>query len=217
MLIPKRWRRSPREHVGYQPGPRPTHFTRYVMYRRLRSVVENVIGRNDGAGMKALTISGSRIARHIGLGSAEVVDAQYPKFNILSLPMPNDSFDVVLSDQVLEHVEGDPFVAMRESVRVTRPGGYIIHTTCFFNEIHCEPDDFWRFTPQALRLLCRGIADPIEVGGWGNLALIPITKLRLRFRLVPDAPWHPLHIASVRNNPLWPIHTWIVARKPDSA
>ncbi|MEO3930669.1 methyltransferase domain-containing protein [Micromonosporaceae bacterium B7E4] len=184
------------------------------MYRRLRLVVRDAIDRDNGAGLKVLTISGSKIAQQIGLGSAEIVKARYPGDNMLALPIPDDSFDVVLSDQVLEHVEGDPFVAVRETVRVTRPGGYIIHTTCFFNEIHGAPDDYWRFTPQALRLLCRGVADPIEVGGWGNLALIPIMKLGLRFRPVPDKRWHPLHIAAVRNNPLWPIHTWVVARKP---
>lgn len=215
MVVSSRRSPSSREPVTGQPGAKRPHFTRYTMYRRLRSVVTDAISRNDGVGMKVLAISGSRIAREIGLGSAEIVEARYPKFNILSLPMPDDSFDAVLSDQVLEHVEGDPFAAVRESVRVTRPGGYIIHTTCFFNEIHCQPGDFWRFTPQALRLLCRGVADPIEVGGWGNLALIPIMKLGLRFRPVPDARWHPLRIAAVRNNPLWPIHTWVVARKPE--
>lgn len=162
-----------------------------------------------------LAIGGSaRVAGHIGLGNSDITRAEYPEVDLLSLPMKDDSFDVVFSDQVLEHVAGDPFVAMRESVRVTRPGGYVIHTTCFFNPIHCAPDDFWRFTPEALRLLCRDVAEPIEVGGWGNLALIPVTMLGLRFRPVPAARWHPLHWAAVHNNPVWPITTWVVARKP---
>jgi SAM-dependent methyltransferase len=191
------------------------HFTRYTMYRRLSSVVAENITRDGGDGLSALSIGESvTLADHIGLGRATIVEANYPEFSILALPFPDDHFDVVFSDQVLEHVEGNPFVALQESARVTRPGGYIIHTTCFFNEIHCQPDDFWRFTPHALRLLCRGVVDPIEVDGWGNLALLPLNWLRLRFRPVPAARWHSLHRLAVRNNPLWPITTCLVARKP---
>ncbi|MFV2019318.1 class I SAM-dependent methyltransferase [Micromonospora sp. LOL_023] len=184
------------------------------MYERLTSVVANTIDGEGGAGLSVLAISGSKyFAEQIGLGKAATVEANYPEFDMLALPFPDNEFDVVLSDQVLEHVEGDPFAAVRESVRVTRPGGHIIHTTCFFNQIHGSPQDFWRFTPDALRLLCRGVADPIDVGGWGNLAMLPITWLGLRFRPVPASRWHPLHRLAVRNNPLWPVVTWIVARK----
>jgi SAM-dependent methyltransferase len=191
------------------------HFTRYVMYDRLRTVVARTIGEHGGAGMKALTIGGSApFATQIGLDKADVLEAGFPQYNMLDLPFSDDQFDLVLSDQVLEHVEGDPFAAVRETVRVARPGGYIIHTTCFFNEIHGSPYDFWRFTPEALRLLCRGVAEPIEVDGWGNLALLPLNWLGMRFRPIPSVKWHPLHRITVRNNPLWPITTWLVARKP---
>ncbi|WP_338673555.1 methyltransferase domain-containing protein [Streptomyces sp. SCSIO 30461] len=178
-------------------------------------MIADVSDQHDAAGMSVLAIGDSlQLAHQLGLSAAGITKADYPEFNILSLPMTDDSFDVVLSDQVLEHVAGDPFVAVRESVRVARPGGYIIHTTCFFNSIHYAPGDFWRFTPDGLRLLCKDIAEPVEVGGWGNLTLIPITGLGLRFRPVPASRWHPLHWAAVRNNPLWPVSTWLVARKP---
>jgi SAM-dependent methyltransferase len=41
------------------------------------------------------------------------------------LPFADDSFDFVLSNEVLEHVEDDS-VAMAEMVRVTRPGGRVL-------------------------------------------------------------------------------------------
>jgi hypothetical protein len=31
---------------------------------------------------------------------------------------------------------------------------------------------------------------------------------------VPADPEHPLHRIAVTNNPDWPIHTWVVARRP---
>jgi SAM-dependent methyltransferase len=188
------------------------------MYKQLRKVVTEHIDSNEGFGLNLLAIGGSTsFAHYISLGKADITAADYPEINMLSLPMGDNQFDVVVSDQVLEHVEGDPFTAVRESIRVAKPGGYIVHTTCFFNAIHPAPRDFWRFTPDALNLMCNGIADPIEVNGWGNLALLPVTRLGLRFRPVPDSWWHPLHWVSVRNNPLWPVTTWIVARKPRSA
>jgi SAM-dependent methyltransferase len=41
------------------------------------------------------------------------------------LPFPSDSFDLVLSHEVLEHVEDDR-AAIREIVRVLRPGGRLV-------------------------------------------------------------------------------------------
>jgi 2-polyprenyl-3-methyl-5-hydroxy-6-metoxy-1,4-benzoquinol methylase len=46
----------------------------------------------------------------------------------------------VVSDQVLEHVVGDPQTAIDETLRVLRPGGIVIHTTCFMNPIHGAPE-----------------------------------------------------------------------------
>jgi SAM-dependent methyltransferase len=42
-----------------------------------------------------------------------------------ALPFPSESFDLVLSHEVLEHVRDDA-QAVREMVRVTRPGGRIV-------------------------------------------------------------------------------------------
>ena len=72
---------------------------------------------------RCLSISGSeRLAAVLGMRAAKIVEARYPEHTMLALRFPDDSFDACVSDQVLEHVEGNPFDAVRESFRVVRPG-----------------------------------------------------------------------------------------------
>src|SRR5688572_31467051 len=125
---------------GLSRGP---HITRYFMYRRLTSIGDTLPFRTG----RVLSISRStNLVGLLGLRPSEIVEADYPAFNILSLELPSESFDFVLSDQVLEHIEGSPQQAIDECLRVLKPGGIAIHTTCFINPIHGSPKDFWRFT-----------------------------------------------------------------------
>lgn len=198
------WRASV---IGLPRGP---HLTRYFMYERLRAIVSTLPMR--GGNILAIGHS-NHLAVVLGLPTEGIVTANYPRHNILHLGFPDAAFDFVLSDQVLEHVEGDPFQAIRECHRVLRPGGIAVHTTCFINPIHGHPKDFWRFTPDALALLHHEWSEIIEVGGWGNLAVWSAVRDGIRYMGVPHAHWHPLHRMAVRNDPAWPISTWIVARK----
>ncbi len=152
---------------------------------------------------------------------SEIVSADYPDHNILSLRFPDESFDYVVSDQVFEHIEGDPFQAARECHRVLKPGGIAVHTTCFNMHIHSsdnrtpsEASDFWRFTPQALRLLHRDWSQILDSGGWGNPQVWSIVaKDGMTFRGVPPISWHPMYKIAMKNDPLWPLVTWVIARK----
>ncbi len=144
--------------------PRGGHITRYYMYRRLEEVVNH-----ERASGRILSISGSvRLCRSFDLHASEITEVNYPDFNILRLPFRDDEFDHVVSDQVLEHVEGDPQSAVDETWRVIQPGGLAVHTTCFVNPLHREPGDFWRFSPDALKFLCRKFSRIVDVGGLGE-------------------------------------------------
>jgi SAM-dependent methyltransferase len=52
--------------------------------------------------------------------------ASYPDVNIQKLPYKDDSFDLVIHSDTLEHVD-KPLAGLAESLRVLKPGGY----TCF--------------------------------------------------------------------------------------
>jgi len=62
----------------------------------------------------------------------------------LQIPFAADSFDTVVSTEVLEHVP-DPLRAMREMHRVLRPGGFLILSTPMHWPRHEVPYDFFRY------------------------------------------------------------------------
>ena len=192
------------------------HITRYAMYNHLRSVCDGIVSPDS----RVLSISRSQpLIDTVGLPSSAIVNADYPEHNMLSLDFADASFDCVVSDQVLEHLEGDPQVGIDECHRVLRPGGIAIHTTVFMYPIHGEPSgpdvysDYWRFTPGALALLHRNWAQTLDVGGWGSLRALNFANDGNKYCGIPHAKWHPVHKMAVQNDPLWPMVTWIVAQK----
>ena len=199
-------------NFGVWRSPHGTHITRYYMYRRLEGLFHDEF---QGRGKKILCISHSQeLADLMGLKDATMIEANYPDHNITDLTeFESGQFDYIVSNQVLEHIEGNPQKAFDESMRVLKPGGVAVHTTCFINPIHGAPSDFWRFTPKALRLLAADFSEIISVEGWGNRAVWIADFLGLRYVPIPHAPWHPLHKIATKNNTEWPIVTWIVARK----
>lgn len=76
--------------------------------------------------------------------------------DICSCPqIPDESYDIVFSFDVLEHVER-PWDAASECVRITKKGGLVICRTLFAYRYHPEPNDFWRFSSQCLEHLFAG-------------------------------------------------------------
>jgi SAM-dependent methyltransferase len=67
-----------------------------------------------------------------------------------TLPVADQSFDAVLSTQVLEHVQ-DPRLYLRECLRVLRPGGMLLLSTHGIFPYHPDPIDLWRWTSEGLR------------------------------------------------------------------
>ena len=66
--------------------------------------------------------------------------------------LPEASFDLVLSTQVLEHVE-NPDTYLSECARLLRAGGWLLVSTHGIMYYHQDPEDYWRWTRAGLEKL----------------------------------------------------------------
>ena len=187
-------------------------FKRYMMYNRLKAVLKV----ENGLHVSALSISHSEPLIQYLSPAATITPANYPEQNTLALTFPDNQFDLVVSDQVLEHVEGNPAQAVAEMLRVAKPGGLCVLTTCFINPVHGAPSDYWRFTVDGLELLVR-TASPTskicEKGQWGNYYLHFLYGLGLYDRAVRESN-NPMTRLAKYNQRNWPVSTWIAFYKP---
>ena len=185
---------------------------RFSMYRHLEGAFAHL--PIHGAIGQGLAISGSGYLAKMLSPQSGLRYADYPEYNMLNLPFPDNEFDFVVSDQVLEHVGGDPFQAVAETQRILKPGGIAVHATVLLYQIHGYPCDYWRFTPDGLRLLCRNFTTIIDAGGWGNRYLWALNWVGLlSTEKVPRTRWHPFHKLATINEAAYPVVTWIIAQK----
>lgn len=64
--------------------------------------------------------------------------------------LPDNYCDIILSNQVLEHVDS-PDGYLKEALRILKPGGTAIITTHGYWYYHPTPNDYWRWTSAGLK------------------------------------------------------------------
>ena len=192
--------------IGLSKG---SHLTRYYVYKHLSTFAEP-----RSKDLKVLSISGSQyLGRLLGFDDKQIKNVSYPEFNVLNLPFRDGEFDAVVSDYVLEHIEGSPQSAIDEMFRILRPNGVLLLTTNLIYPVHAAPNDYWRFTPDALVLLTKQHGDILDVGGWGNPCILLAIALGLWSQPTPHARWHPAHWLATKNIERWAIGTWVLVKK----
>ena len=120
-------------------------------YKKYNSL-KKIDFKND-SNIKYLTFYDmEQISNAIGLTDCVKYVLKYPENIISAVPFPDNFFDFVVTDQLLEHADSDPFGVCRELYRVTKKGGYNIHTTNWQWPSHYQPDysDYWRFSNEGL-------------------------------------------------------------------
>jgi len=176
-------------------SPRPPIWSPYYYVNNLvRKAYESTIQRwvdleankryrvlDFGCGEKPYKyILDNHIEEYVGVdvketGSTDVV-IEYDS----SLPFPDGDFDIVISSQVLEHVE-DVDLYLQECYRVLRQNGIFFLSTHGTWQYHSSPVDVQRWTSYGLRRLLQKhrfrIVDFVPI--LGQLALT--SQLRLSF------------------------------------
>ncbi|HEY5109803.1 MAG TPA: methyltransferase domain-containing protein [Acidimicrobiales bacterium] len=82
------------------------------------------------------------------------------------LPLADDSVDMLITLEMLEHVP-DPPAVVRELARVLKPGGTVLLSVPSAVPRH-DNHDYWRFTAQGLQQMCEPVFDDGEVVVFGG-------------------------------------------------
>ena len=92
----------------------------------------------------------------------------YPNSAEYSFAIPDESYDVVISAQVIEHVRR-PWRWLREVARVTRVGGLVITINPVSWIYHEAPIDCWRIYPEGMRALYEDASLTVQMSRWESL------------------------------------------------
>jgi len=116
--------------------------------------------------------------------------------DLASIPFKPETFDAVLSANVLEHIR-EPGAAVRDMVSVLKRGGRLYMSVPFLADpIHQEPHDFFRYTEYGLRHLIQDAGlTPVSILPMGGLlflmcsyfwwcAVVYRTSSRHKFRII---------------------------------
>jgi SAM-dependent methyltransferase len=133
----------------------------------------------------------------------------FPEFDLCAPLEGRGAYDVVICEQVIEHVV-DPVKAAENLRGLCAPGGHVIVSTPFLIRVHELPaygmGDYWRLTPRGLRTLLERAGLTVDrVDAWGNRrCIVGNFDVWPRYRR-----WH-----SLRNEPDLPVQVWAFARNP---
>ncbi len=139
----------------------------------------------------------------------EYAGLAWPEFDLCAPLTEERRFDLVICEQVLEHV-ADPWAAAENLRELCVPGGRVIVSTPFLIKVHEFPSygmlDYWRFTPRGLRTLLERAGLEVErVESWGNRECV----VGNFGDWSAQRRWH-----SLRDEPDFPVQVWAFARRP---
>jgi ubiquinone/menaquinone biosynthesis C-methylase UbiE len=123
-------------------------------------------------------LSGIDESNHaVELAAARGTGARLLQASVHDLPFPADSFDVVLSLDVLSHAGVDDALALREMYRVLRTGGRLILNVAAFDFLKgahdCAVDVNRRYTQRQLQTLLAGSSFQVKRSSYWNATFTP--------------------------------------------
>ncbi len=101
--------------------------------------------------------------------------------DVLSIPYEDNFFDIIVSFDVLEHIKEDQ-KAVKEILRVLKPGGSFVFTVPAYNFIYSGHDKklnhFRRYNKKTITNLLKDFSDS-SLGYWFFSFFVPVAVLRL--------------------------------------
>lgn len=162
---------------------------RAALHGVIESIPETGIGLNVGAGPTRID---PRVVSLDLLGGSNLDVIA----SAVRLPFGDGSFDVVVTQETMEHVD-DPFAALGEIERVLKPGGVLYLQLPFVIGYHPGPTDFWRFTREGMRqvveqagLHCREVG--VAVGASSGFYRIAVEYFAILFSSLARSLYMPL-------------------------
>jgi SAM-dependent methyltransferase len=199
-LIPSRY--HPRLKRWIWPDGR-VQWCRVVMNREIERFIRSL----ECPHIDALEISGSGSEGRYNFRSYKVVE--YPAYDVCNGPLGQEQFDLVIAEQVFEHVLR-PDRAAASVYQMLRPGGVFVVSTPFLLKVHGYPLDLYRWTEHGMRQL-------LEIAGFTNVATASWGNRKCLFAdMKPGLEWtrYIPGLHSLRNEPQFPIVIWAFAEKP---
>jgi SAM-dependent methyltransferase len=180
--------------------PPPTSNRYYVLTqlrRAMTTVAERWVPPNAatlvdlGCGtMPYRPLFAPRVRRYIGVDLPRSPWADLHTAPDGGVPLADGSADLVLSNQVLEHV-ASPAAYLAECRRILRPGGRLLLSTHGYWLYHPDPADYWRWTGS-------GLVRQVQLAGLEVLQIEGVMGLgAAALQLLQDALW-PRVPASLR-------------------
>jgi SAM-dependent methyltransferase len=90
--------------------------------------------------------------RDLDIEAVDIPDTIVADITDCRVQVPDDSVDLVISCDVLEHI-ARPWLAAAEIARILRPGGVVVTRTVWAWRNHPCPIDYWRFSAECLEFL----------------------------------------------------------------
>ncbi len=178
MPIPKRKTIAVNNDAGGLPMDDSVNWLRIPMYNSIYSVLLKSLGPEFFRGKVAIEIGGSEgtIAKMLRLLGATVqVAPDYPRVDVENLPYRPESCDIIVLDQILEHLR-HPWIAVEQVRRVLKKSGLCICTSVFIYPIHHGGNygDYYRFSPDGFKAIFEDFKI-ISSDGWGNAEILRLT------------------------------------------
>jgi glycosyltransferase involved in cell wall biosynthesis len=180
------------------------HWCRVAMNREAQAFVASLpCGELDVLEVSGTTWSDPRF------GFRSYRSLAYPDYDICRGPLQRQICDLLILEQVLEHVR-QPHQALANALAMLRPGGSLLLNTPFLIKFHPCPVDLYRWTEDGLRILLEEAGfTAIRTGSWGNRACLAAD-------MQPGMQWtyYDPAVHSLENEVQFPVSVWAFARRP---